>query len=56
MLGRPLEARMTDLPSVTLTKIVMPGQTNALGTLFLFIIGVASLAAIPLMVVTKAGQ
>ncbi|HEX5016070.1 MAG TPA: divalent metal cation transporter [Actinomycetes bacterium] len=29
---------------------------NALGTLFLFIIGVASLAAIPLMVVTKAGQ
>lgn len=25
---------MADLPSVTLTKIVMPGQTNALGTLF----------------------
>lgn len=25
---------MTALPSVTLTKIVMPGQTNALGTLF----------------------
>lgn len=24
----------TPLPSVTLTKIVMPGQTNALGTLF----------------------
>ena len=29
---------------------------NALGTLFLFIIGVASVAAIPLMLVTKAGQ
>jgi acyl-CoA hydrolase len=25
---------MSALPSVTLTKIVMPGQTNALGTLF----------------------
>lgn len=25
---------MPPLPSVTLTKIVMPGQTNALGTLF----------------------
>lgn len=25
---------MAELPSVTLTKIVMPGQTNALGTLF----------------------
>ena len=25
---------MAALPSVTLTKIVMPGQTNALGTLF----------------------
>jgi acyl-CoA hydrolase len=25
---------VAELPSVTLTKIVMPGQTNALGTLF----------------------
>jgi len=25
---------MAEIPSVTLTKIVMPGQTNALGTLF----------------------
>jgi len=29
-----LEAAVAASPTVTLTKIVMPGQTNALGTLF----------------------